>query len=238
MSAKTSSKDAAAHAPACGPRATRVHQLAIALLGVALLLLLRAVGILCNKEDATSITHALSTMAASWWVRHPWSAASTRTALSYEHSEDIFRHFGQYSPWFPAGKAQYTTPPDSCEVDQVSLLIRHGARFPTRSITPFLRATVDKLAAAKLSQEAASRFSWLNEYRYDLGQENLVPLGVSQCVPASDPLSSFHRTRAPTDASSTDLRLQTIATQESRRGHRSVPQVLPPRGQGYLFAQL
>ncbi|CAL1711253.1 unnamed protein product [Somion occarium] len=86
----------------------------------------------------------------------------------------IQKHWGQYAPWFPVEK--YKRPPKGCEITQVNILQRHGARYPNsydsydESIKRLMEA--DKFVDSKLD--------FLSEYEYDLEEEELLPFGASQ----------------------------------------------------------
>lgn len=73
----------------------------------------------------------------------------------------ISRHLGPYTPWYAVG--QYQAPPASCQLEQVSILQRHGARFPTASAGKKYAASV-----AKLQQNAtslAANLQFVKSYR-------------------------------------------------------------------------
>ncbi|CAD6565967.1 MAG: hypothetical protein CYPHOPRED_000117 [Cyphobasidiales sp. Tagirdzhanova-0007] len=91
---------------------------------------------------------------------------------------NIFHHLAQYSPYFSVDK--YVPPPAQCTVDQVSILQRHGARYPTKGAAAFFSSVIDKLHKAELVGRQREQFAWLNTYRYDLGVEDMVPLGFQQ----------------------------------------------------------
>ncbi|KAF8998836.1 phytase [Cyathus striatus] len=91
--------------------------------------------------------------------------------------EDIFAlSWAQYSPWFPA--AAYTPPPSDCQITQVNLLERHGARFPTSGATKRILSAVGKLQSA--GEFTDPRLDFLRNFTYDLGQDNLVRFGALQ----------------------------------------------------------
>ncbi|GAA5851743.1 hypothetical protein JCM9279_004391 [Rhodotorula babjevae] len=88
----------------------------------------------------------------------------------------ISQHLGPYTPWFPVG--DYEAPPASCQLEQVSILQRHGARFPTASAGKKYAASV-----AKLQQNATSlagNLQFVKSYTYSLGADTLTPLGAQQ----------------------------------------------------------
>ncbi|KAF9038922.1 acid phosphatase [Hymenopellis radicata] len=91
-------------------------------------------------------------------------------------STDAWKNWAQYSPYTPL--AVYSSPPDGCVVSQVNLIQRHGARFPTSGASTRIRAALEKLSnAANITD---NRLKFLDGYQYDLGQDDLVPLGALQ----------------------------------------------------------
>lgn len=72
----------------------------------------------------TGAPHLVSPFAAS---------KGNRTASTF----DIFRHWGNLSPWFSVGRGAFgldSSPetPDTCRITALHLLHRHGARYPTQ----------------------------------------------------------------------------------------------------------
>lgn len=110
--------------------------------------------------------------------------------------EKITHRWGQYAPWFPAGT--YTPPPSGCTIDQVhivsghylipalrssailSQLQRHGARHPTAE-DDYAR-TVSRLQNA--TRYTSPKLAFLDDYKYTLGEEDLVSLGAQQSFDA------------------------------------------------------
>ncbi|KAF9463690.1 phytase [Collybia nuda] len=88
-------------------------------------------------------------------------------------SLEIQKSWAQYSPFFAAGK--YEDPPEHCKVVQIQ---RHGARFPTAGPSAAIKAAVSKLQSAKVFTDP--RLSFLENYTYDLGQDDLVPFGAQE----------------------------------------------------------
>lgn len=98
---------------------------------------------------------------------------------------DIKKYWGNLSPWYSLSSADYGLPdaspqlPDGCEIVQVHLLYRHGARYPTSGAAP---ATF----AQKLHNATSTGFNvtgdleFLSDWTYKLGAELLTPFGRSQ----------------------------------------------------------
>ncbi|RDX55363.1 phytase [Lentinus brumalis] len=94
--------------------------------------------------------------------------------------DDVQQSWSMYSPYFAAGT--YEAPPDRCLVDQVNLIQRHGARFPTSGAAARIKAALSKLRAATDLTDPLLEF--VQKYKYDLGQDDLVPFGATQSYEA------------------------------------------------------
>lgn len=91
-------------------------------------------------------------------------------------------HMGPLTPYkssdgFGVDDASYHALPASCKVEQVHMLHRHGARYPT-SYSPVL--DFEGLLNQKPRPTFTGPLSFLNKYEYHLGKELLVPLGRQQ----------------------------------------------------------
>lgn len=89
--------------------------------------------------------------------------------------ESISHHLAQYSPWFPAGL--YPEIPQGCHVEQVNILHRHGARWPTSGAGNLLQTVLKNLQEAVKRKGPVSQLYWLIDYKYTLKSDDLVPLG-------------------------------------------------------------
>ncbi|KAF5353129.1 hypothetical protein D9758_008805 [Tetrapyrgos nigripes] len=87
------------------------------------------------------------------------------------------RSWAQYSPYFPV--EEYKPPPSGCIVDQVNILQRHGARFPTSGASSNIISAINKLKAVQNSFSDPNML-FIRSYKYDLGQNDLVELGAKQ----------------------------------------------------------
>ncbi|KAJ7636994.1 phytase [Roridomyces roridus] len=88
----------------------------------------------------------------------------------------IQKSWGVYSPFHAI--ENYTPPPPGCEVTQVNILHRHGARLPSDSQTNDILPGVQKLQSVPVYTD--SRLDFLKAFDYTLDQELLVPLGAIQ----------------------------------------------------------
>ncbi|KAF7320657.1 Phytase [Mycena chlorophos] len=96
--------------------------------------------------------------------------------LSPPPRRDITRSWGAYSPFFSV--EPYRPPPRGCLVDQVHILERHGARFPTLGAGARIISAVDKLQS--VSRYTDRRLEFLKTFEYQLGVADLVPFGALQ----------------------------------------------------------
>ncbi|KAH6614880.1 histidine phosphatase superfamily [Boeremia exigua] len=103
------------------------------------------------------------------------------------HSKfDISRYWGNLSPWYSLRSEDYGLPdanpivPEGCNITQVLLLYRHGARYPTSGAAPGTFA--QKVANATKTGDLAftGELSFLSDWTYKLGAELLTPFGRSQ----------------------------------------------------------
>ncbi|KAH8602612.1 histidine phosphatase superfamily [Bisporella sp. PMI_857] len=98
--------------------------------------------------------------------------------IGQSQNQSIFHLMGHLSPYFSNpdgfGVAEYPLPPGA-NISQVQMLSRHGSRYPTtNSNVQFLG---DKLAKNAGKFKATGVLSFLNEWKYELGAEILVPRG-------------------------------------------------------------
>ncbi|EIW52336.1 acid phosphatase [Trametes versicolor FP-101664 SS1] len=88
--------------------------------------------------------------------------------------------WAQYSPWHPVD--EYRAPPAGCNITQVNILQRHGARFPNAEDGENYAQAVEHLAAADKFRD--KRLKFLEKYEYELGADDLVPFGAAQTFEA------------------------------------------------------
>ncbi|KAI1343452.1 phosphoglycerate mutase-like protein [Xylariaceae sp. FL0016] len=98
---------------------------------------------------------------------------------------DITKYWGNLSPWYSLSSADFGLPdasplvPDGCDITQVHLLYRHGARYPTSDAAP--ETFAQKLAnATEQGFEVFDELAFLADWTYNLGAELLTPFGRSQ----------------------------------------------------------
>ncbi|KAJ7681800.1 histidine phosphatase superfamily [Mycena rosella] len=93
---------------------------------------------------------------------------------------DLRKSWGAYSPFFSV--ADYTPPPEGCEVTQVNILQRHGARYPTLGAALNIVSAVSKLQSVDAYTHPSMQF--LSSFVYTLGVNDLVPSGALQSYEA------------------------------------------------------
>ncbi|TCD62276.1 hypothetical protein EIP91_007115 [Steccherinum ochraceum] len=119
----------------------------------------------------------------------PLSFSSKHNASDSDTSSrhfDIFKHWGNLSPWFSVGTGAFgldSTPeaPDTCEITGLHFLHRHGARYPTGYAAYGGPANFSSRLhnnAAKWNTHGALGF--MNDWTYKLGEEVLTPFGRQQ----------------------------------------------------------
>ncbi|KAF7348503.1 hypothetical protein MVEN_01367800 [Mycena venus] len=89
---------------------------------------------------------------------------------------ELQKSWGVYSPFHAV--EEYTPPPAGCEISQVNILHRHGARLPSEKQSEDIIAGVKKLQSVQVYTD--SRLDFLNTFVYSLGENLLVPLGAIQ----------------------------------------------------------
>jgi hypothetical protein len=116
----------------------------------------------------------------------PLVAPQPKGSAGLGDSFDITRYWGNLSPWYSVSSADYGLPdaspliPDGCTINQVLLLYRHGARYPTSGAGPSTFAA--KLANATKGEgfTVSGEIEFLADWTYKLGAELLTPFGRSQ----------------------------------------------------------
>ncbi|KAI9053775.1 hypothetical protein LZ554_002724 [Drepanopeziza brunnea f. sp. 'monogermtubi'] len=95
-----------------------------------------------------------------------------------KNNESIFHLMGQLSPYSPSpegfGVSEYPLPPGA-NITQVHMLSRHGSRYPTSGANVYVFG--NKMANLTGKLQAEGQLSFLNEWKYGLGREILVPRG-------------------------------------------------------------
>ncbi|KAK4049313.1 hypothetical protein OIV83_004250 [Microbotryomycetes sp. JL201] len=92
-------------------------------------------------------------------------------------SFDVLSHLGNLSPWRSVNHGLAATPevPADCKIEQVQLLHRHGARYPTTGSGP-----AELAVKLKSAVQPSGNLSFLADWTYKLGSEILTPFGRGQ----------------------------------------------------------
>ena len=105
--------------------------------------------------------------------------------------DDIFTNLGPYTPWRPAKglfpeTEAYRSAPKECELKQVQLLYRHGARYPTDGMNEGLPKLVHTIAngVKNGSIKATGELDFMNHWNYTLGEAILVHQGAQELFDA------------------------------------------------------
>ncbi|KAF9445834.1 phosphoglycerate mutase-like protein [Macrolepiota fuliginosa MF-IS2] len=81
-----------------------------------------------------------------------------------------------YSPYSSVGA--YKPPPEDCQVTQVNILQRHGARYPTFGLSIQIAQALLRLQSADSYLD--ERLKFITDYKYNLGIDDLLPFGAFQ----------------------------------------------------------
>ncbi|KAL5119637.1 hypothetical protein ACEQ8H_002483 [Pleosporales sp. CAS-2024a] len=99
---------------------------------------------------------------------------------------DMTKYWGNLSPWYSLRSSDYGLPdaspliPDGCDITQVHLLYRHGARYPTSGAAPQTFAQKIANATKTGGLSFSGHLTFLGDWTYKLGAELLTPFGRSQ----------------------------------------------------------
>ncbi|KAI1612650.1 histidine phosphatase superfamily [Exophiala viscosa] len=99
---------------------------------------------------------------------------------------DITKYWGNLSPWYSVNSSDYGLPnaspliPKGCSVEQVHLLYRHGARYPTSGAAPATFASKIVNATKGTGFNVSGDLAFLANWEYKLGAELLTPFGRAQ----------------------------------------------------------
>lgn len=98
----------------------------------------------------------------------------------YQCRPEISHYWGQYSPYFSIPSDISVQTPDTCEINFVQVLSRHGARDPTNSKTLLYSDLIKHLHASVKSFEG--QYAFIKDYQYALGADQLTHLGQRHMV--------------------------------------------------------
>ncbi|EPT00854.1 hypothetical protein FOMPIDRAFT_1049360 [Fomitopsis schrenkii] len=83
--------------------------------------------------------------------------------------------WAEMTAYYPV--ADYVPPPSNCEIDQVNIIERHGARYPKKKPGKKMKSALKKLQGATITE---SSMNFINDFTYDLGEDDLTAYGALQ----------------------------------------------------------
>jgi hypothetical protein len=110
---------------------------------------------------------------------------SPDTADKSGDSFNVVEHWGNLSPFNSVSSFGLNSSPqipEGCEINQVHLLHRHGARYPTSGSAPSAFAATLHSAATGAGFSASGPLEFLNTWTFKLGAEILTPFGREQML--------------------------------------------------------
>ncbi|EIW65115.1 phosphoglycerate mutase-like protein [Trametes versicolor FP-101664 SS1] len=116
----------------------------------------------------------------------PLALNRNASASKSDPSFDIFKHWGNLSPWFSVERDSFgldsgPEAPPTCRVTGLHLLHRHGARYPTGWASYGGPANFSsRLHNAAAGWNASGDLEFMNNWTYKLGEEILTPFGRQQ----------------------------------------------------------
>ncbi|KAG8704002.1 hypothetical protein FRC09_003832 [Ceratobasidium sp. 395] len=105
---------------------------------------------------------------------------------SSKASFDLFKSWGNLSPWYTVPSADFGLPdaspmaPEQCRVTGLHVLHRHGARYPTEFSSWGGPARMREKFSKASNFAATGELEFLNDWSYVLGAEILTPFGRHQ----------------------------------------------------------
>lgn len=99
---------------------------------------------------------------------------------------DIEKYWGNLAPWYSVSSSDYGLPdtsplvPSGCDITQLHLLYRHGARYPTAGSAPSTFAAKVANVTKQGGFSATGDLGFLADWTYKLGAELLTPFGRKQ----------------------------------------------------------
>lgn len=119
---------------------------------------------------------------APWGMSYvpPYPLETALPISGNSNNKSIFQLMGQVSPNFPNpdgfGSDEYPLPPGA-NITHVNLLHRHGARYPTGDSSVAGFGSKIENITSNGTASWSGELSFLNDWKYQLGAEILVPQG-------------------------------------------------------------
>ncbi|THY15987.1 phosphoglycerate mutase-like protein [Aureobasidium pullulans] len=138
-----------------------------------------------GKEAAAAQTAPLYPYNSGAAQSFPLAVPQPHGSSAFGDKFDITKYWGNLSPWYSVSSADYGLPeanpliPEGCTINQMLLLYRHGARYPTSGAGPSTFA--QKVHNATITGfNVTGDLTFLADWTYKLGAELLTPFGRSQ----------------------------------------------------------
>ncbi|KAJ7172078.1 phytase [Mycena filopes] len=148
------------------------------------------------QKPRTAVLFATVWLGAAWFLISRNSMQLKGPLLVQGQPEfDPRTSWGAYSPFIPV--EEYLPPPNGCEITQVNILQRHGARFPTSGASINIVSAVRKLQ--NVDEYTHGGMEFLRSFVYTLGTDDLVPSGAIQSSEAGSAVFERYARLVTTD---------------------------------------
>jgi acid phosphatase len=99
-----------------------------------------------------SLASAMSVTAHTYQAIFPQSHLSKQYSQEFNEAFSVLKHFGGNGPWSQGvGYGIERDTPESCTVDQVVMIHRHGERYPEPSEAVIMQAALEKVYGANIT---------------------------------------------------------------------------------------
>lgn len=102
--------------------------------------------------------------------------------------DKVAKLLGPYSPWYPV--EFYVRPPPACNITQVNILHRHGARYPTKGQTERIQRALSRINPPS-KKNAHSVLGFTRTYKYQLKTDELLWFGATEAF--ASVVASYNR---------------------------------------------
>jgi hypothetical protein len=140
-----------------------------------------------DEADAIATAPTISKFDSIFPLVNPSTADSdSKKGKSPATGFDVLHNFGNLAPWRSVESSWLglanASPiiPAGCKLEQVHLVQRHGARYPTTGAPPSQFATALHGLAGTTGVNVSGPLGFLVTWEYQLGAEILTPFGRSQ----------------------------------------------------------
>ncbi|KAJ7302728.1 acid phosphatase [Mycena albidolilacea] len=140
-----------------------------------------------DEADAIATAPTISKFDSVFPLVNPSTADSdSKNGKSPATGFDVLHNFGNLAPWRSVESSWLGLAnalpiiPAGCTIEQVHLVHRHGARYPTTGAPPSQFATALHGLAGTTGVNVSGPLGFLATWEYQLGAEILTPFGRSQ----------------------------------------------------------